>query len=219
MSNFIEELCSLINRHSLENGSNTPDYLLASYLKQCLDTFDSITQQREIWHGRQRPDMNDDPFGIWPEEEEWEAVTQKLADESPDPLKDLAARELEREVAEACEELGYECPLTLTHEEMRNFRALMERFKAQPETASLDYAQGPAVKKQHPYCMLCNNTGWVLRNADGSTFPGMPFSHNYKPCPENCDSDSGRGFSDPIPDYDMSIGLIISNTDAEDDGA
>lgn len=70
MSNFLEELCSLINRHSLENGSNTPDYILAGYLKQCLDTFDSITQQREMWHGRQRPDMHDDPFGIRPEDDD-----------------------------------------------------------------------------------------------------------------------------------------------------
>lgn len=133
-----------------------------------------------------------------------------------DRLKDLAARELDREVAGACEELGIDYPEP-THEEIRAFRTLMERIKEQPETASLDYAQGPAVKMQSRKCALCNNTGWVLRNADGSTFPGMPFSHNYKPCPNDCDS--GLGFSDPIPNYDMRIGLIILDADTEDDGA
>lgn len=37
---FRNELESLINRHSMENGSNTPDFLLAGYLQSCLDAFD-----------------------------------------------------------------------------------------------------------------------------------------------------------------------------------
>lgn len=31
MNSFTEELKSLINRYSLENGSDTPDWLLADY--------------------------------------------------------------------------------------------------------------------------------------------------------------------------------------------
>jgi hypothetical protein len=49
---FTKELSSLINRHSKENGSNTPDFILAHYLNKCLDTFDLITKRREKWYGR-----------------------------------------------------------------------------------------------------------------------------------------------------------------------
>jgi hypothetical protein len=38
-SDFEKELCELINKYSKENLSNTPDYILASYLIRCLDAF------------------------------------------------------------------------------------------------------------------------------------------------------------------------------------
>lgn len=44
---FQSELTALINRHSLEGGSGTPDYILAGFLRQCLDAFDRATQKRE----------------------------------------------------------------------------------------------------------------------------------------------------------------------------
>jgi len=52
MENFREELQVLINRHSMENDSNTPDFILADYLQECLETFDKALQAREQWYGR-----------------------------------------------------------------------------------------------------------------------------------------------------------------------
>jgi len=49
---FQEELEQLINRHSLENASNTPDFILAQYLDGCLAVFNTAIQQRETWWGR-----------------------------------------------------------------------------------------------------------------------------------------------------------------------
>lgn len=49
---FYRELTSLLNKYSKENESNTPDFLLASYLIRCLDAFNSITNSRENWYGR-----------------------------------------------------------------------------------------------------------------------------------------------------------------------
>jgi hypothetical protein len=49
---FRKELESLLNRHSRENRSNTPDYLLAQYLEGCLNLFDVAVSQREKWYGR-----------------------------------------------------------------------------------------------------------------------------------------------------------------------
>lgn len=51
---FRKEIQSLINKMSMENGSDTPDFLLAEYLSDCLTTFDRIVKAREKWHGRER---------------------------------------------------------------------------------------------------------------------------------------------------------------------
>ena len=48
---FVEELRDLINRHSRENGSNTPDYILAKYLNACLIAFNEATTIRDKWYG------------------------------------------------------------------------------------------------------------------------------------------------------------------------
>lgn len=54
MSNasFQAELENIINRYSQENDSNTPDFILAQYLNNCLQAFNTATQQRETWYGR-----------------------------------------------------------------------------------------------------------------------------------------------------------------------
>lgn len=53
MEGFREELRQLINKYSKEGGSDTPDFILVDYLNQCLETFNSITKQREKWYGRE----------------------------------------------------------------------------------------------------------------------------------------------------------------------
>ena len=52
MPSFIDELQALINKHSLENASNTPDWILAQYIEGCLTAFNMAVQQRENWWGR-----------------------------------------------------------------------------------------------------------------------------------------------------------------------
>jgi len=44
---FEKELEALINVHSIENESNTPDFILAQYLRSCLDAFTVATKRRE----------------------------------------------------------------------------------------------------------------------------------------------------------------------------
>jgi hypothetical protein len=48
---FREELEALINQHCVENVSDTPDYILASFLTACLSAFDGATVERDRWHG------------------------------------------------------------------------------------------------------------------------------------------------------------------------
>lgn len=51
-SAFRNQIENAINRHSMENGSNTPDFILAEYLTDCLDAFDKAVASREAWYGR-----------------------------------------------------------------------------------------------------------------------------------------------------------------------
>jgi hypothetical protein len=52
MSDFRKELTDLINRHSKENESNTPDFILAEYLIDSLSLFNSTLDSRKKWYGR-----------------------------------------------------------------------------------------------------------------------------------------------------------------------
>lgn len=47
-----DDLTSTLNAHSAENGSNTPDGVLAEYLLDCLAAFNKASQKREQWYGR-----------------------------------------------------------------------------------------------------------------------------------------------------------------------
>ena len=49
---FRKKLASLINAQSMENGSDTPDYMLAEFLFDCLVAFDKTVRRRETWYGR-----------------------------------------------------------------------------------------------------------------------------------------------------------------------
>ena len=49
---LLEDIRDAINRHSAENASNTPDFILAQYLNHCLIGFNLAVNSREIWYGR-----------------------------------------------------------------------------------------------------------------------------------------------------------------------
>ena len=51
--NLHRDLTRLLNCHSLENGSDTPDYILANYILDCLEAFDRTVQAREKHYGRE----------------------------------------------------------------------------------------------------------------------------------------------------------------------
>lgn len=52
MTQFEEKIRYAINYHSKENGSSTPDFILATYLVACLAAFDAAVVNREKWYGR-----------------------------------------------------------------------------------------------------------------------------------------------------------------------
>jgi len=58
---FRKELEKLINRNSMESGSDTPDFILADYLSECLENFDKTIQRREKWYGREPKEVSVGP--------------------------------------------------------------------------------------------------------------------------------------------------------------
>jgi hypothetical protein len=46
------ELAQTLNRYSAENGSDTPDFILAQYLTDCLEAWNRAVQAREKWYTR-----------------------------------------------------------------------------------------------------------------------------------------------------------------------
>lgn len=54
MSKLSEEIQAAINRSNAENGSDTPDFILAEYLLGCLAAYDKAVTAREKWYGRGR---------------------------------------------------------------------------------------------------------------------------------------------------------------------
>jgi hypothetical protein len=59
MTKFREELEKLINKMSLENNSDTPDFILAEYSEDCLTSFDKATNRRNAWYNRADRNKND----------------------------------------------------------------------------------------------------------------------------------------------------------------
>ena len=45
------ELAQVLNKHSAENASNTPDFILAEYLMGCLEAFNVATNSANAWRG------------------------------------------------------------------------------------------------------------------------------------------------------------------------
>lgn len=58
---FREALEHAINCHSMENGSNSPDFILAQYLADCLAAYDKAVMHREAWYGRDKISVPGDP--------------------------------------------------------------------------------------------------------------------------------------------------------------
>jgi hypothetical protein len=51
VSDFQKEIATVINKHLRENMSDTPDFILARFLEQCLKAHSVAVSQRDHWFG------------------------------------------------------------------------------------------------------------------------------------------------------------------------
>jgi hypothetical protein len=52
MTTFRDELRQLLNKHNMEAGSDSPDFILSEYLHRQLEVFDATVKERDRWYGR-----------------------------------------------------------------------------------------------------------------------------------------------------------------------
>jgi len=64
--NLRTKIAHVLNEHSAENGSDTPDFILADYLMDCLCAFDRAANRRGDWRSR---------ASIYPAQEEPDQMT------------------------------------------------------------------------------------------------------------------------------------------------
>jgi len=57
---FEKKLSDLINCYSLEGGSDTPDFILAEYLNDCLQVYNKALKARIKWYGKESEDEQED---------------------------------------------------------------------------------------------------------------------------------------------------------------
>jgi hypothetical protein len=53
---FEQDLQKLINYYSQENSSDTPDFILAEYLVNCLNAFSISVRKRDKWYHQEKFD-------------------------------------------------------------------------------------------------------------------------------------------------------------------
>lgn len=58
---FESEMAALINKYSIENESNTPDFILALLVRNVLTAFGCIIKLREDWYGHRHEPGQPDP--------------------------------------------------------------------------------------------------------------------------------------------------------------
>ncbi len=72
---FADGLARLINHHSQENASDTPDFILTQYVLGCLAAWNNAVLMREKWYGREADAL--------------EAVSASRPPQEPAPATDL----------------------------------------------------------------------------------------------------------------------------------
>lgn len=57
--NFVRDIAAVCNRYSIENNSDTPDFMLAEFMTGCLNVYENTLRARTEWmqpsHATQQP--------------------------------------------------------------------------------------------------------------------------------------------------------------------
>ena len=97
---FEKELQTLINRCNIENESNTPDFILAQYIRNCLNAFNKACNSREKWYGREQVEV-EPPYNVE------ERVSCEATNTYKFPKTEQSEKQEVRNLENPCEETSY----------------------------------------------------------------------------------------------------------------
>lgn len=52
---FHDELTALLNRYNWDGHANTPDFMLAHFMKRCLEAYEDTVRSRDTWNEKTDP--------------------------------------------------------------------------------------------------------------------------------------------------------------------
>lgn len=61
-----KEFAEVINKHSMENESNTPDWVIGMFLVGCLEQFNFSICNRDNWYGGKQSILESEKGNKWP---------------------------------------------------------------------------------------------------------------------------------------------------------
>ena len=154
-SRLRKEIERVINSNSTENGSDTPDFILARYLTDCLEAFDRAMSDREAWYGRPRPRMPSATSAVIPPPEAREIAL-------PDSMIEEAGKIIIQRNAGRPSNFADNVAI-MAFEEVHQLRVALDAF--QPEW--LDISTAP------------KDGTWVLLFGDGPAFASCHFIGYY----------------------------------------
>ncbi len=145
---FKKDLAEVLNKHSMENGSDTPDFILAEFLHGCLMVFDKLMKRRERWYSNDAK-----PDGL----SEVEPVKSQLMEGLPDwpkPVEDMTTKELIEE------------PTPILHDLMPSEEAAIEMDEKPHPMFCVQHGGSPACEKvneKHGFiCPRCDERNYAF---------------------------------------------------------
>jgi hypothetical protein len=153
MRSFEKELEELINKYSKENDSDTPDFILATYISECLIAYARAVNDRDEWY-KFKP-LNVDAIAS----ESISELVEKLLDENGWDLKfihmfDTTAKIFRKELIKAIASNLLRPEITVTGTESLVCKDIADRQRKGIKKYKKTVAENPLSQKewlQHAY--------------------------------------------------------------------
>mgnify|MGYP001212064618 CR=1 FL=1 len=100
------EIAEILNKHSMEIGSDTPDFIIAAFLLKCLEAVELFSKEREEWKRRDTAPKALFSQGEFPKVQRLIDYASKRAEGASGVAGGLVYSEYTKVIREAKEELA-----------------------------------------------------------------------------------------------------------------
>jgi len=142
---FQQELISLLNKNSKENDSDTPDFILAEFIMDALNSFNNAVNARTTWY-----DKAEEFKGITPIKHKSIATINYVVGDATKPQGDGA-----KIIAHVCNDVGawgagFTIPLAKAFpKSKKEYRKLFQSGNAMPELGHVQFVANPSTNQTY----------------------------------------------------------------------